>query len=49
LIGVNNVKPMDVTYYGAKMGCQDPDEYPGNTAYWFFAFFGLMEGSRNKN
>jgi hypothetical protein len=24
-------------------------EIPGNTAYWFFAFFWLTEGSRNKN
>ena len=22
---------------------------PGNNAYWFFAFFGLTKGSRNKN
>jgi hypothetical protein len=36
-------------YYGAIMGCQDPDGYSGNTAYWFFAFFWLTEGSRNKN
>ena len=24
-------------------------DIPGNTAYWFFAFFWLTEGSRNKN
>jgi hypothetical protein len=35
-------------YYGAKMECQDRDEYSGNTAHWFFAFFWLTEGSRNK-
>jgi hypothetical protein len=23
-------------------------DIPGNTAYWFFAFFWLTEGSRNK-
>jgi hypothetical protein len=30
------------------MGCRDPDDIPGNTAHWFFAFFWLTEGSRNK-
>ena len=30
------------------MGCQDRDGYSGNNAYWFFAFFGLTKGSRNK-
>ena len=24
-------------------------DIPGNNAYWFFAFFWLTEGSRNKN
>ena len=24
-------------------------DIPGNIAYWFFAFFWLTEGSRNKN
>jgi hypothetical protein len=33
-----------VAYYGAKMGCQDPDDIPGNTAYWFFVFFWQTEG-----
>ena len=30
------------------MGYQDRDDIPGNTAHWFFAFFWLTEGSRNK-
>jgi hypothetical protein len=36
--------PITEVKWDARMGT----DIPGNTAHWFFAFFWLMEGYRNK-
>jgi hypothetical protein len=50
LIGVNDIKPIpELPITELKWDARTLTDIPGNTAYWFFAFFWLKEGSRNKN